>query len=113
MSVRRAVLAVMLAAALHGTPAGAVSLEDEMGPELIALADEVVAKVVYGIEYENLKPQQYARVIRAWVDHYGEQGRITKRQGALIQTYVTKMALAHRRGEPYVPYAERTAPGDD
>jgi hypothetical protein len=83
------------------------SLEDEMGPEVLALADQVAEKVIYGIDYENLKPQQFARVIRAWVNYYGEQGLITRRQGGLIQSYVTKVALAYTRGEPFVPYAER------
>ena len=115
MPMTRVIVALALAAAVCAGGARAASLEDEMGPELIALADQVAAKVIYGIDHENLKPQQFARVIRAWVNYYGEQGLINRRQGALTQTYVNKVALAYTRGEPFVPYAERegSAPADE
>jgi hypothetical protein len=68
-TLRRAVLLLLVVAAA-AAPARAVGPEEELGPELMALADGIVEKVIYGIRYEGLRAERVSAVIRAWTGYY-------------------------------------------
>jgi len=81
--------------------------EEELGPEKMALADEVVEKVIYGIRFEALRGEKIQAVIKAWADYYIEQGTITQRDSMMMQVYIARAATMHQQGVEHVPYAER------
>jgi hypothetical protein len=105
-TLRRAVLLLLVVAAA-AAPARAVGPEEELGPELMALADGIVEKVIYGIRYEGLRAERVSAVIRAWTGYYIGEGVIDKRQSAMIHIYVARTASLYRLGVEHVPYAER------
>ena len=92
------------------SPATAVGPEDELGAEKMAIADEIVEKVIYGIRFEALRGEKIRSVIRAWTDYYGEQGTITQREAMMMQVYIARAATMHQQGIEHVPYAEREKP---
>lgn len=97
----------MLAVAPATVPAA--SVEDELGPELMAIADEITAKLIYGIRYEGLKGERVPAIARAWSDYYISQGLINKRQASMMQIYASRAATLYQQGVPHVTYAERMA----
>lgn len=106
-ALRRVLILLVVVAA--AAPARAVSPEEELGPELMALADVIVDKVIYGIRYESLPANRIQAVVRAWADHYVKEGVIDTRQSAIIQIYATRAARRYRLGVEHVPYGERKA----
>ncbi len=84
--------------------------EDELGPEKMAIADEVVEKVIYGIRFEGLRGEKIRAVIRAWTDYHGDQGTITQRDAMMMQIYIGRAATMYQQGIDHVPYAEREKP---
>jgi len=106
----RFILLALVAIAI--APVGfAAGPEEELGPEKMALADEIVEKLIYGIRYENLPRSKFASVAKAWATYYGEQGLITKRESMIMQVYATRAATLYQQGVPHVPYAERMGQG--
>jgi hypothetical protein len=89
--------------------APAASVEDELGPELMAVADEITAKLIYGIRFEGLKGERVPAIARAWGDYYISQGLINKRQASMMQIYASRAATLYQQGVPHVTYAERMA----
>ncbi len=61
MRYLRRVLLLFAVAATLAVPAEAVGPEEELGPELMALADGIVEKVIYGIRYEDLRAERVAK----------------------------------------------------
>jgi hypothetical protein len=90
-----------------GAAAMAGGFEDELGPEKMALADEVVEKAIYGIQYEGIRGEKIRAVIKAWADYYGKQGLISQRESMMIQIYAARAATLYQQGVEHVPYAER------
>ncbi len=107
----RVVFALALVGWLGMNP-GAIAIgpEDELGPEKMAIADEIVEKVIYGIRFEALRGEKIRAVIRAWTDYHGEQGTITQRDAMMMQVYIARAATMHQQGIEHVPYAEREKP---
>ncbi|MDP6952733.1 MAG: hypothetical protein QGF53_08225 [Alphaproteobacteria bacterium] len=91
------------------TAAPAASVEEELGPELMAIADEIAAKLIYGVRFEGLKGERVPAVARAWGDYYIRQGLINKRQASMMQIYASRAATLYQQGVPHVTYAERMA----
>lgn len=81
--------------------------EEELGPEKMALADEVVEKVIYGIRFEGLRGEKIRAVIKAWADYYIKEGLITQRDSMMMQVYIGRAATLHQQGVEHIPYAER------
>ncbi len=92
---------------LAAMAAMAASPEEELGAEKMALADGIVAKVIYGIRYEKLRGEKIRAVIKAWADYYGREGAINHRESMMIQVYVARAATLYGQGVEHVPYAER------
>lgn len=109
MRIVRCALIVFAVAAALASPVAAVGPEEELGPELMALADGIVEKVIYGFRYEGLRAERVGAVIRAWTGYYIGQGVIDKRQSAIIHIYVARATTLYRLGVEHVPYAERMA----
>ena len=109
---RMRVLFVLISVCWLGTVqhASAVGPEDELGVEKMAIADEIVEKVIYGIRFEALRGEKIRAVIRAWTDYYGDQGTITQREAMMMQVYVARATTMHQQGIAHVPYAEREKP---
>jgi len=91
------------------TTVSAASVEEVLGPELMAIADEITAKLIYGIRYEGLKGERVPAIARAWGDYYIQQGLIDKRQASMMQIYASRAATLYQQGVPHVTYAERMA----
>ena len=101
------VLALSVCFGLIAGPASAGGPEDELGPEKMAIADEIVEKVIYGIRFEKLRGEKIRAVIRAWTDYYGKEGLLNQREAMMMQVYIGRAATMHQQGIPHVPYAER------
>lgn len=102
-------LAVFAAAA---APAAAQSPEEELGPEKMALADAIVARVIDGIRYDGLRGEKIDAAIRAWADYHIRRREITQRDSTILQLYARRAAQLYRQGVPHVPWAERRRGGD-
>jgi hypothetical protein len=90
-----------------GFAAVAAGPEEELGPEKMALADEIVEKVIYGIRYEKLRGERIRAVIKAWAENYGREGAINQRESMMIQVYAARAATLYNQGVEHVPYADR------
>ena len=102
-------LAALTAAAAQ---AAAQSPEEELGPEKMALADAVVARVIDGIRYDGLRGEKIDAAIRAWADHHMRRREITQRDSTILQLYARRAAQLYRQGVPHVPWAERRRGAD-
>lgn len=81
--------------------------EEELGPEKLALAEAIIARVIDGIRYEGLRGERIEAAIRAWTDYHIQRREITQRDSTIIQLYARRAAALYRQGVPHVPYAER------
>ena len=103
----RAWCVLVVLAALAAPPAVAASIEEELGPELMAIADDIVEKVIYGIRQDGLRGERLQAALRAWGKYYIDQGVFDVRQAAMVQIYASRAATRYRQGVPHVPHAER------
>lgn len=106
-SIIGGILALAVCLGLIAGSANAAGPEEELGPEKMAIADEIVEKVIYGIRFEKLRGEKIRAVIKAWTDYYGKEGLLTKREAMMMQVYIGRAATMHQQGIPHVPYAER------
>ena len=109
--MRRCWCVLAILASIAATPTVAASIEDELGPELMVIADQIVEKVIYGIRQDGLRGERLQAALRAWGDYYIGKGVFDVRQAAMIQIYASRAASRYQQGVPHVPYAERQAAG--
>lgn len=103
------ILRLIVLASLVLAPATlqAAGPEKELGPEKMALAEAIIARVIDGIRYEGLRGERIEAAIRAWTDYHIQRREITQRDSTIIQLYARRAAALYRQGVPHVPYAER------
>lgn len=98
---------LMLGLFLAAAPAPAQSPEEELGPEKMALADAIVARMIDGIRYEGLRGERVDAAIRAWTDYHIARREITSRDSMIVQLYARRAIQLYRQGVPHVPWAEK------
>lgn len=63
ISIIGRILALAVCLGLITGPASAAGPEEELGPEKMAIADEIVEKVIYGIRFEKLRGEKLGNYI--------------------------------------------------